>query len=360
MDTHTHLEDLSNEIFFEIFDYLHALDIFTGFALLNKRISSILQSIRLHVIILDSHYYREINFLSSHLTFHAHQVISLKCSDTIRDCSSIINFLFNRHHFINLQSCIFMSIHLSTHFENIVEQVKSMNRLVSFVILQPYREYINGGFDLIQTIFFYQSSLHSVKFHNYGYFHISAYIPITSNLISLDLLIYGKPKTVSFYSILPILDRCRRIRYLHVVIKHEILYQTTPPVAGRKKFDENNLPISPQLISFDLSIFAKCDIGSIAYILRCMPNLRRFKFLHGTGEVVWSDARDLINGYTWQQMFEKHVPFLSKFDFHMSIIGKNYPKLDLDMVINSFQYFVKKYSEWHMIVDRWVFNAKDS
>jgi hypothetical protein len=85
--------------------YVHALDIFTTFASLNKRILSILQSIRLHVIILNSHYDREIDFLSSHLTFHAHQVISLKCYDTIRHRSSIISLLFNRHHFINLQSC---------------------------------------------------------------------------------------------------------------------------------------------------------------------------------------------------------------------------------------------------------------
>jgi hypothetical protein len=85
--------------------YVHALDIFTTFASLNKRILSILQSIRLHVIILNSRYDREIDFLSSHLTFHAHQVISLKCYDTIRHRSSIISLLFNRHHFINLQSC---------------------------------------------------------------------------------------------------------------------------------------------------------------------------------------------------------------------------------------------------------------
>ncbi|CAF1176600.1 unnamed protein product [Rotaria sp. Silwood1] len=94
MDTHTHLEDLSNEIFFEIFDYLHALDIFTAFASLNKRILSILKSILLHVIILNSHYDREIQFLSSHLTFHGHQVISLKIHDTIRDRVPIISLLF--------------------------------------------------------------------------------------------------------------------------------------------------------------------------------------------------------------------------------------------------------------------------
>jgi hypothetical protein len=74
------------------------------------------------------------------------------------------------------------------------------------------------------------------------------------------------------------------------------------------------------MTSFDLSIFANCDIRSIAYILRCMPNLIHFKFLHATRRVASQTAQDLVNGYTWQQMFEMHVPFLSKFDFHISIV----------------------------------------
>ncbi|CAF1550535.1 unnamed protein product [Rotaria sordida] len=117
--------------------------------------------------------------------------------------------------------------------------------------------------------------------------------------------------------------------------------------------NENDLPISSQLICFDLSIFTICDIRSIAYILRCMPNLRHFKFLHGTRTIAHSCADTFVNGYTWQHIFEMCTPFLSKFDFHISF-EKNYPKLDLDFVVNSFEYFVKKYPKWHMIIDRWA------
>ncbi|CAF3662259.1 unnamed protein product, partial [Rotaria socialis] len=129
------------------------------------------------------------------------------------------------------------------------------------------------------------------------------YTSIAPNLISLDLLISGSPNTVSVYSILPILRVYHRIRYLHAIIKHEIP-------------SENN------------------------------------NFFHESPEVVWPSSYDLVNGYTWQYMFEMHVPFLSKFDFHISIL-KEHPKLDLDVVVNSFQYFVQKYPEWQMIIDRW-------
>ncbi|CAF4707106.1 unnamed protein product, partial [Rotaria socialis] len=114
----------------------------------------------------------------------------------------------------------------------------------------------------------------------------------------------------------------------------------------------------PQVTSFDLSIFTTCDTRSIAYILRCLPNLLHFKLFHESPEVVWPSSYDLVNGYTWQYMFEMHVPFLSKFDFHISIL-KEHPKLDLDVVVNSFQYFVQKYPEWQMVIDRWGPDAEN-
>jgi hypothetical protein len=170
MDPHTHLEDLSNEIFFEIFDYLHVLDIFTGFASLNKRILSILQSIRLDVTILNSHYSQEIDILSYHLRFHAHQVKSLKCYDTIRGRSSIISLLFNQHHFVNLESCTFMLDNPSTDLKNVIKQVQNLNRLVFF---QLHYKKMNeeDKCDITRIILMNKSSsLRSVKLHyDYDY-----------------------------------------------------------------------------------------------------------------------------------------------------------------------------------------------
>ncbi|CAF1208371.1 unnamed protein product [Rotaria sp. Silwood1] len=85
MNSHTHIEDLSNEIFFEIFDYLHALDIFAAFNSLNKKISFISQIISLRGIISNDYCHRQIDSLSSYLKFHSHQVISIKTYDPIRD-----------------------------------------------------------------------------------------------------------------------------------------------------------------------------------------------------------------------------------------------------------------------------------
>ena len=78
-------------------------------------------------------------------------------------------------------------------------------------------------------------------------------------------------------------------------------------------------PILPQMISFNLIMSAMCDIYSIAYILHCMPNLNRFNFSL-TGRMAGLPYyRELFNGYVWQQILERYVPCLSKFEFYISI-----------------------------------------
>ncbi|CAF4457092.1 unnamed protein product, partial [Rotaria magnacalcarata] len=107
----------------------------------------------------------------------------------------------------------------------------------------------------------------------------------------------------------------------HAIIKHEIPSENNNlNVSIRELFiNENDLPISPKLTSFDISIFTTCDTRSIAYILRCMPNLLHFKFLHESREVAWPSAYDLVNGYTWRHLFEMNVPFL--FEFYFSYLN---------------------------------------
>jgi hypothetical protein len=224
MDTHTYLEDLSNEIFFEIFDYLNPFDIFTSFTSLNQRISSILKIIPLRILIRKDHCRRQIEHLSSHLTFHAHQVTSLKVRDTIRDYSSTINLLFNRHNFINLKSCVLLSINPSTKLENVLNKLRSSIRLVSFSIYQSKSVDISEKYkyELGRMIFTNQSSsLRSVTFsYLHDYLDISNYSSIASNLISLNLCIGGSSSTFSIYSIFPILRLCHSVRYLTIIITY--------------------------------------------------------------------------------------------------------------------------------------------
>jgi hypothetical protein len=86
-----------------------------------------------------------------------------------------------------------------------------------------------------------------------------------------------------------------------------------------------------------------------------MPNLVRFNFTLSLWKREWLFPGELLDGLVWEEIFELYVPLLSKFEFHMSI-AKKYPKLDLDIIVNSFEYFVRKYSNWQMVINRWKLN----
>ncbi|CAF1264568.1 unnamed protein product [Adineta steineri] len=372
MGTETRLENLPNEIFLETFDYLHALDIFSAFGSLNKRISSILQLTPLRIIISKIHYRNQVDLLSSYLTFHAHQVISIKINDIIRDDTSIINLLFIRHDFINLKFCKFITVHQSTKLDNVIQQIKTSNKLVSFSITNSadittnennimmnennITMIENDKYELARIMLMHKSSsLRSIVLqYPYDYSNIFNNISLSSNVTSLYLYINGSASIVSINSILAILRFCHTVRYIALTVEDNTPVNNndvTNPIVT-PSVNENDLPVLSHVISFELTLFVAWNSDSIRYLLHCMHNLKCFIFMFGSYKSKHFLPMDLFDGYVWQELLELYVPYLSKFEFHMSI-RKHHPSMDLDMVVNSFKYFVMKYSNWHMIIDQW-------
>jgi hypothetical protein len=193
-----------------------------AFLSLNNRISSILPSTQLRIVISKFHCSHQIKFLSSHLTHYEHQVISISIEDRLRDISSVISYFFTEHTFINLQSCAFYSIGPSPNFYIVIQELKSLNKLVSFRIRQPKDIPLTGMIqqDLSKTMLTHQSSkLRSVEltFH-YDYPKLVTNIAINSTLTSLHMLFHGSPVTCSIYSLLPILRHYRALRVLRISI----------------------------------------------------------------------------------------------------------------------------------------------
>ncbi|CAF1362975.1 unnamed protein product [Adineta steineri] len=88
-----------------------------------------------------------------------------------------------------------------------------------------------------------------------------------------------------------------------------------------------------------------------------MPNLKQFYFYLFVQTTSFPFTNQYLDGHVWQQILENNVSYLSKFEFHMTVT-KRRPKVDLDFVINPFNYFVTKYSNWNMIVDRCMYGPR--
>ncbi|CAF5101108.1 unnamed protein product [Rotaria sp. Silwood1] len=134
----TRLEDLFSELFFEIFDYLHALDVFTAFSTLNQRIILILSSIPLRIVVSSYHCHHQIKFLSSNLIDHTHQVVSVSLEDFVHDFTSVISFFFIRHTFENLELCALYSSHWSIQIRTALQQFKNLIKLKSLRFMVAY------------------------------------------------------------------------------------------------------------------------------------------------------------------------------------------------------------------------------
>jgi hypothetical protein len=224
MNKITHFEDLSNDLFLEIFEYFHALDLFTAFASFNERLSSLLLLTQLHIVISKVHSRHHLIFLSSHLTYHAHQVISVSLEDELYNFSSVISFLFDQHTFINLRTCRFYSICPSSKLDNVSEKLKSLNKLVSFQMIHsndiPLSDTIKK--DFIKVIFTHNSpALRSIdlSFH-YHYSKLVAKIAMNSTVTSLNMMFYSTTVPCSIYSLLPILRHYRALRVLRTWISN--------------------------------------------------------------------------------------------------------------------------------------------
>jgi hypothetical protein len=230
MNQLTKFEDLSTELFIEILDYLHAIDIFAAFGSLNRRIFFILRSIRLRVIITAKHHARHVKLLSNHLMIHANQVISLSINDDTQDRSSAIDLLFRRHRFDNVRSCIFKISCSFSKLTSFIRQLESLTNLQSVYIRQPSLLLsLPNKYDSSCSII---SRIRSIRIRSIGllyhYDHcgtLDASNTIMSNLTYLELMLHISSNNRAIYSLIHILRFCPVLRRLRLIVRNETLVE---------------------------------------------------------------------------------------------------------------------------------------
>ena len=117
--------------------------------------------------------------------------------------------------------------------------------------------------------------------------------------------------------------------------------------------NDGNLPILSKMTYIDLTILDDCDGRAVYYILQCFPNLRYFYFNLVTACSNYGFPSELIDGSVWKQMLEHYVPCLLKFEFDIFITTAT-SGLSLRMIVNSFVCCTRKYTNWHVVIDRYI------
>ena len=222
-------EDLSNEILLEILEHLHAIDIFVAFGFLNRRISSILRLVYLRIIITSEHHHWHIEQLSNHLIIHADQVISLSIDDDTEDRSSAIDFLFKRHRFDNIHSCLLKTSCSVSKLTNFNKQLKDLVNLQSLYIIQPklFVSHLMNKYDSSYSVLsrMRSTALRSVAllyhYHHCGILNDNKHV--TSKLTYLELILHISSDNGSINSLIDILRFCPLLRRLRLVVRNEML-----------------------------------------------------------------------------------------------------------------------------------------
>ncbi|UJR29614.1 hypothetical protein I4U23_017162 [Adineta vaga] len=284
------LEDLSNEVLMEIFDYLNGFDVFDAFSTLNDRFHHLICSCMLLKIRLSSSYSSTVRNRSWRVIFpHRHRVISLCLPDRL-SYQSISRFGTIDSSFTYLQ-CLTLNNIPSKNLESLLINLISVPRLIS--LKMTLQNDINDHFNLYQFVF----RLPFLK-----YVHVTCHrseirfsfsIPPNEQFTRLEHLILNHRCSVSelftLFSSTPFLRR--------VTCEH--LYG---PSSTSTKLILSNL----RSMSFG---HCHLDFDGFETFMTCLSaNLQCLR-------VTTTENSTYLDAHRWEQFFSKFFPSLHQFYF---------------------------------------------
>ncbi|CAF1396824.1 unnamed protein product [Rotaria sp. Silwood1] len=294
----TLIENLSNEFFFEIFEYLDGYEIYQTFSNLNHRFQQLINSSSL-LLKFNYHYLTtsdkiHMNNFKQFLFNHKHQIVSFYIQKNEFFSSFSIDSSF--HH---LQLLVIEKIPLTSLISLI--NLSSLPHLTSLII---YIQYAVRDLSEVYRLIFTLPKLKYIK--------CSANEHFTS--ISLAIANYGQFSTIKY---LVINHECA-FNTLCILISYtpQLYHLSLMNLSENDSDDEIVLPISCSNLTY-LSI-KKCSITFDelkTFIINTKCNL---KFLRIISE---SDYNDYINDEQWEELIVNYLSKLEKFyvEYHQDI-----------------------------------------
>jgi hypothetical protein len=294
------IENLSNEIFYEIFDYLDGYYLCKAFSNLNQHFQQLLSSssllLKLHVDAVDDQI--TINEIKQFILLYKHNIISFHFDSAPEHIPFFLSSGIDSS-FIRLESLYINRLNPMIH-GLLISNLTSLPRLYSFTVNNPWHPYegLSNVYQLILTLPKLKYAKCSVDDYDIS---ASLSIPINTQFSSIEQLIINHNCT--FKDLFPILSHTPQICYLkcqNLIAHHSILDTISPVTLANLSYISMNI----QYVTFD-------QFEWLISKLHCQLEILRIT-------VTLSLQTDYLNGNRWEKLLSEYLPKLEEFYFQYS------------------------------------------
>ncbi|CAF1324374.1 unnamed protein product, partial [Rotaria sordida] len=310
----THLEDLPNEIFYEIFGYLDFHYVYKAFSNLNIRFQNLLNysihSIKLNISSMSKSTFQ---YYYTHIIIpNKHCIKSLHLSNPF-----IINLIFKPFSF----SIISNFIQLETLILNNIEKIYLTNILKQLISLPKLHSLVINSVDIVRCNNKFYCQLFRLPTLKYCKFNIPEddhydVLPFSTNEYSSikHLVVENNIHLKKLDALLSYVPQ------LHRLSIHQL----------NQSFDKET-----QIFSSVLKYLTHCSIGKISISFDEFELLSKNIFHHLQVLYILKNCdEEYVNANRWEQLILSHIPYLKIFDIKFNIRIDNH--LTVENLMNQF------------------------
>ncbi|UJR11280.1 hypothetical protein I4U23_015462 [Adineta vaga] len=301
----TNLEDLSNEIVFEIFEYLNFNDIYKAFSNLNIRYENLLIDplfpIKINLSSISKlsfqYYYTQI------LVPYQHRIQSLRISSAF-----IIDLLFASKsielNLIHLEKLVLHNVSKSNYFHDLLDYLPSIPCLTSLVIICKHP--VQNKSSIYQQIF----RLSQLKYCNISFDGFNKYeiLPMAKDEFSpMEIFIINDRCTITEFNVLlSYVPKLRRLSAPYLIDS-----------------DDNQIRSYTSTLNHLTHFSLDCDCIHFNQFELMIQNLFPYiQVLHFSTE----ENKNFFDAHRWEHLITCHMPHLRIFDMkissYLSFIGQ--------------------------------------
>ncbi|CAF1160872.1 unnamed protein product [Adineta steineri] len=311
----TRFEDLSNELFYDVFNYLDVYDVYKAFYNLNIRLQSLLINTTLPLNINISSMSK-----SSFQNYHRHMIMPNKHRITSLSISNpfVVDLIFSpvriASSFTRLEKLIFNNIK-SKYLVNILHHCASLHNLTSLIIIPI--DHVSNRNDLCATIF---------RLPKLKYCEMSLIDNNQSNSLTISANIASPVEHLVINNTLDLNELNALLTYVPQLRRLTCRSLWGNDSQYLKTFSDTSNNLTH--VYFDT---INIDFNQLEQIIRSL--FKQLQVLH----ISTDNDREYLDANRWEHLILSYMPYLRIFDFqYMGFVDNDINQMTYDSIINQF------------------------